>query len=348
MALTGALLLPSCGRTALYGAEPCSVEGATRECLGVCGLGVSTCRDGFFSACEVELTVESCENDCGRGTRSCENEIWTECLVEPVSRSCENDCGVGLEECLNGAWGSCQVAPVVRECASKCGVGTESCSDGAWASCTAPQPLPPVLRALVRDFSDTHPDMETGLSGVDHEIVEEVLGVDGRPVYAGGSDGTATTSGPDAFDQWFRDVPGVNLSTNVDLPLVPSSTDPRLYVFYDADFFPIDDQLLGNQGREHNYHFTLEASGTFVYQGGEIFRFTGDDDVFVFVNDRLVIDIGGLHQSLSEEVLLDDIADDVGLQIGGEYPIAIFFAERKTVESNFNIETSIAGLGECP
>lgn len=348
LALLAVVLLGACGRTALYGAEPCSEEGATRQCLGVCGIGVSTCHEGFFSACEVELTVEPCQNDCGRGTRSCESEVWSECEVEPTSRSCENDCGVGVEECADGVWGSCRVAPVERECGNKCGTGTETCTDGAWANCSAPQPLPPVLRALVRDFSDTHPDMETELSGVDHGIVEDRLGPDGRPVYAGGPGGTPTTTGPAAFDQWFRDVPGVNMATEIELPLAVSPADPRLYVYYNAEFFPIDNQLFGNQGRIHNYHFTLEASGTFVYQGGEIFRFTGDDDVFVFVNERLVIDIGGLHESLSEEVELDDVAGHIGLQLGSEYPIAIFFAERKTVASNFNIETSIAGLGECP
>src|SRR5690606_10876106 len=168
------------------------------------------------------------------------------------------------------------------------------------------------------------------------------------PVYAGGASGTATTSGSEAFDQWYRDVPGVNLSTIVELPLTRPARDDRLYRFNSSSFFPIDGELFGNEGNFHNYHFTLEATGTFLYRGGEVFQFTGDDDVFVFINHQLVIDLVVLHRTLSQNVHLDGIAPKIGLELGQVYPLHIFFAERKTFESNFNIETSIEGLGVCP
>jgi fibro-slime domain-containing protein len=184
-------------------------------------------------------------------------------------------------------------------------------------------------------------------SSVDFGIVENVLGPDGKPVYAGGM-GTLTTTGGANFDQWYRDVPGVNESTEVSLPLVPVGGESEFYVYEDRNFFPIDDQLLGNEFNPHNYHFTLEAVADFVYREGQVFSFDGDDDIWVFINRQLVIDIGGLHESLQKTVLLDDVAGEIGLVPGGQYQLHIFFAERHTIESNFVIETSITGLGACP
>lgn len=275
------------------------------------------------------------------------DRTWSACVVPPTTTACENDCGPGTMRCEEGIWSACEVPPTERACASVCGPGTELCEDGVWGPCDAPRPLPPTLTATVRDFQDSHPDFEIGVSSsyLELGIVADELGSDGKPVYVGGFN---STSGQQNFDQWYRDVPGVNRTTTLQLPLRVSPTDPRLWVYEAPDFFPIDGQLFGNQGRPHNYHFTLEAVAEFQYIGGETFRFTGDDDVWVFVNGRLVIDLGGLHQSLSAEVALDDVADGIGISPGGVYSLHIFFAERHTVESNFNIETSIAAQAECP
>ncbi len=95
--------------------------------------------------------------------------------------------------------------------------------------------------------------------------------------------------------------------------------------------------LIGNEGRSHNYHFTFEIHSKFTYQQGQVFTFTGDDDLWVFINNHLEIDLGGIHGAMSKTVNLDDL----GLTPGTTYNFDIFFAERHTTESNFMIETSI-------
>ena len=128
---------------------------------------------------------------------------------------------------------------------------------------------------------------------------------------------------------------------------MPAKDEPGQFVYDNHAFFPIDDQLLGNEGRKHNFHFTLQASTSFEYLGGEVFAFSGDDDMWVFINRKLAIDLGGLHRSLSAKVALDELAGTAGLVRGGVYPLHFFFAERHTTESNFTLRTSIAEPGSC-
>ncbi len=183
------------------------------------------------------------------------------------------------------------------------------------------------------------------MPGLDKGVVADTLGADDTPEYVG-TPRTRTTSGAANFQTWYHDAP-VNLSSPLDLQLMASKDDPALFVYDNHAFFPIDEQLLGNEGRHHNFHFTLQASTTFEYRGGEVFSFSGDDDMWVFINRHLAIDLGGLHSSLSAKVALDDFAGRVGLMRGGVYPLHFFFAERHTTESNFTLRTSIAEPGSC-
>ena len=87
----------------------------------------------------------------------------------------------------------------------------------------------------------------------------------------------------------------------------------------------------------HNYGFAMKIQAEFVYIKGQYFEFNGDDDVWVFINNKLVVDIGGQHKKIKKSVNLDDL----GLTPGETYPFHIFYAERKRTQSNFMMRTSI-------
>ena len=108
---------------------------------------------------------------------------------------------------------------------------------------------------------------------------------------------------------------------------------------------PYYDQLRGgSDNRNHNFGFTMKIQATFEYVPGQYFDFLGDDDVWVFINNKLVVDIGGQHAQVRGAVNLDTIGQNnpADKLVPGEvYNFHIFYAERHTSSSNFRMHTSI-------
>jgi fibro-slime domain-containing protein len=143
------------------------------------------------------------------------------------------------------------------------------------------------------------------------------------------------------FNQWYN-TGAMNMEVPSELVLNETAPGSGTYVYDSNAFFPLDNLGFGNTpGQAHNYHFTTEAHVTFTYNQGALFTFRGDDDLWIFVNDKLALDVGGLHQALEGTINFDAQAAALGIQAGGSYKMDIFHAERQTLESNFRIETNI-------
>ena len=222
-----------------------------------------------------------------------------------------------------------------------------------------------VLSAIVRDFSAAeqpmgHADFETfAAAEATPGLVQASLGSDSKPVYTGlcelGADdatcpyGQQTTSQA-AFEQWYRYDATVNLPHLLRVSLEPgangvlafdSAVPDASQLGEDGAFFPLDGAGFGEQGEEHNFHFTTELHVEFAYRGGETFTFMGDDDVWIFVNGTLAIDLGGVHPAQTSSIDLDQDAALLGLSPNNVYRLDLFHAERRTTESNFSIETTL-------
>jgi len=87
----------------------------------------------------------------------------------------------------------------------------------------------------------------------------------------------------------------------------------------------------------HNYAFALEMHRDFTYTPGLFFEFTGDDDVWVFIDGQLQLDLGGIHGAVSGSIDLSSL----GFEEGSRHRLSFFYAERHVTASNIRISTNL-------
>ncbi|MFP4242798.1 MAG: fibro-slime domain-containing protein, partial [Chitinispirillaceae bacterium] len=204
-----------------------------------------------------------------------------------------------------------------------------------------------LLGAVMRDMAVDHPDFQLECMGHKTGMVEKRLDSNGKPIQ--------TDTAQCAFDiaSWFQPESLGNGYTNQTCyNMLLQKNDEGLFEIDNDNFFPLDDfeyldeeETVPNPNHSydrdsnfmHNYFFTMEISAEFDYSPGQTFYFRGDDDVWVFIDSSLVVDIGGIHGPVEGAVDLDTL----GLTPGNTYSFKLFFAERHCCGSNFRMVTSL-------
>ncbi len=245
--------------------------------------------------------------------------------------------------------------------------GTIQPNSGGTGSGGAPEDCGKDLPVIYRDFKGAaelggHPDFEVagnnGQNEVGCNIVETQLGADSKPVFLasiGGAkrvlDGdmfkecvpwdwapTGVVKDAASFNQWYNTDTSAD-PINVEIEDVLPLTDG---VYDNPSFFPLDGKGFGNTpNQQHNYSVTTEAHVLFTYEAGKKFTFRGDDDLWIFVNGKLAMDLGGMHMPLQATIDFDAKKTELNIVPGRQYQMDIFHAERHTSASNFRVETNI-------
>ena len=177
--------------------------------------------------------------------------------------------------------------------------------------------------------------------------------VDGRTVYVfnSGYDGTV-----------YDSAKGIIYNTQTDTITARKKNGTDEYVRGNilplATFNPIAGMGYGNSGdtyrmardgsqenyyNDTNYNLTLEGHAQFIYyQDADLyFNFTGDDDVYLYINGIRVLDMGGAHSISKAGISLNNVADICGLKDGEVYDFDFYYMERHGTAANFSIETNI-------
>lgn len=200
-------------------------------------------------------------------------------------------------------------------------------------------------------------------------LVKNTLGSDGLPVPAYTTTASARAAGVhetsenvtghdpvqpgDNFYMWFHDT---DRSKSFKREITFTNAGKNTYTYGGSNIFPLDDVDYSNGDTAwqsgHNFHFTAHLSipVKIAASGQERFEFSGDDDVWVFLDNQLVLDIGGLHSALEGWFTINSDGTittyvetagyktiNIGISEGDVVNLDFFYAERSTSASNTKI-----------
>lgn len=188
---------------------------------------------------------------------------------------------------------------------------------------------------------------------VEQGMVDYYLGDSELPVAIGGE--LTSNKGVADMTRWFSEVEGKSKEFLGTLNLKYQG-EGAVFSYENDRFYPLDEKDFSEGDAtnkdNHNHLFTMkfEVPFTVLADGEEEFEIKADDDTFVFVGDRLAIDLGGIHEAAVGRIAINQAGEvyvsygdaegaysGISVVPGEEETIRIFHADRDSAESVFGV-----------
>lgn len=191
-----------------------------------------------------------------------------------------------------------------------------------------------------------HKEIEKGLVGFE-------LGEDHLPVLTPGR--LTSNRGLGDSKRWFESVDGKSESYIGAIKMEYSAAG-AVFSFVRDEFYPLDEakfsdgDVVNKDGHNHLFTMGFAVPFTVLVSGEEVFEIEADDDTFVFVGNKLVIDMGGIHEPEVGRFVIHDDGEvyaasgkeelaftGVKLARDDNSVVRIFHADRDADDSVFNV-----------
>lgn len=159
-------------------------------------------------------------------------------------------------------------------------------------------------------------------------------------------------------ERWFKSVESKSESYAGTLGMQYVANGAE-FIFTAEEFYPLDEvefsasDVVNVDGHNHLFTMNFAVPFTVLMSGAESLEVTADDDTFVFVGNKLVIDLGGVHDALTGKFEIHENGEiyagvgdgdlaysGVRVERGDGTIVRIFHADRDSSSSTFDVKFS--------